>query len=594
MQAKIKTPNRKSIQPVSSNNSNNNTKTGIGTPTKNVSFNVDSQERLPLSRIGTKDSLIASSSMLNTNSSSNVDNNSKNKNKNSTPKNPKQSNDNKNVFDPNTIISPKDAKNISIFYRPSKRKQPYKPSEVDFHVGVDLEHFGNPSYTIGSSRKPSLHIDSQMPHPGVDTPAPGEYNPILLASMVYPNRYPHTMSRADSSLHSTLKVETEMSSPSNINIDYLDPTVYKQMTATTKLAGNIGDVSHAPQFYTGDLENAATIPACDYAPSQDLLFDGPKISIANRKLRGYETDNPGPGTYSPKSNLLARAPKFPFNEAPPIRYDWLNDKRNGPSPDQYSPQRLERTSPQFSIGSKSRINRDMKKKKEAISEESTRIALLNAESRKAATSLSHTRRGKKQQEECNYYIPNDTNNPRPKSGLISKNSSNLSDPRYLSDRLNNSSSLSRRQKENEATSTNKPTRSNLSFGSYNYPLEETDYNDKGTVYSSFYTKCVNVNSNPKGIVPFPIGHFIMKLDINDISINEVRRYINKHRDFPEWVDFIINSVLEVKCEDPIMFIREFFAEMKKEDEKKETILTDDENLDQLLRTLKENQARFVF
>ena len=476
-------------------------------------------------------------------------------------------------------------KNISIFYRPVKRKQPYKPSEVDFHIGVDFESFGKeaPKYTIRGGRQKNSILQGQPPN----TPAPGEYDPVLTPSSVSPKPFKHYMSRADSSLHGPILVQTEMSNENNRNIDYIDSEVYQNLRTKGNLNHTIGNVEHAPKFYANEMGTALAVPGCTFIPSRELSLDAVGVKIGNRKPTNYETDNPGPGEYRPESKMsavLSRSPVYQLS-GPQFRFDWLEDKRGNPSPLQYNPQRLEKSSPQYSIGNKSRINKNNRQKKINISEESTRIALLNAESREVVTAPSRYRRNNNSNDSSsNYYLPGEENKKnRPKTRDAS---SPLSNPSYYNERFNRTQSASRRERENRQKA--KSSIATFSYNNYGY---DNNYNyDDTPTYSSFYSKCPNVNSNPKNIVPFPIGNYIMKLDVNSITMNEARRYIAKHKDLVAWVEFILDQVMYDKPDNPLLYVREMFLQIKEQDSNEDLPFTDEEfNINQVLVHLREKE-----
>lgn len=484
-----------------------------------------------------------------------------------------------------------DNKNISIFYRPVKRKPPYKPSEVDFHIGVDFESFGKeaPKHSLVGGRDPNSRLQSQLSSTSPDNPSPCDYNPVLIPSMISPSPYRHYMSRASSSLHGPILVEGEMSKESNLKIDYLDPEVYKTLQTQGNLKSTIGTVDHAPKFYSDLMQTATSVPGCTFIPSRELSLNGQGVKIGTKKPTNYETQNPGPGEYRPElkmNSLLSRAPMHQLS-GPQFRFDWLEDKRGVPSPSQYNPQKLETSSPQFSIGIKSRINKNNHQKRINISEESTRIALHNAESREVVTAPSRNRSRYRKNvndfdKSCNYYIPNESNKKRPKSRSIS---SALSTSAYYNERLNNTSSASRREREKV-----EPGSSNYSsFESFSKKVE------KESVYSSFYSKCVNVNSNQKNVIAFPVGQFIMKLDVSVVPLQEARKYIAKHQELVAWVEFILDQVMYEKPEEPLLLIREVFMEIKKNDAQKDSIYFDDDyNLNQVLVHMKEKTTDFVY
>lgn len=486
-----------------------------------------------------------------------------------------------------------DNKNISIFYRPVKRKPPYKPSEVDFHIGVDFESFGKeaPKHALIGGRDPNSQL--QLQPTTLVTPSPCDYNPVLIPSMVSPTPLHHCMSRASSSLHGPIIVEGEMSKESNLKLDYLDPDIYKTLETKGNIKSIIGNVEHAPKFYSDLMQTAISVPGCTFIPSRELSLSNQGVKIGNRKPTNYETANPGPGEYRPElkmNSLLSRAPSHQLS-GPQFRFDWLEDKRNIPSPSQYNPQRLETSSPQFSIGVKSRINRNNLQKKVNISEESTRIALHNAESREVVTAPSKSRNryrnASKSGTDSNYYIPSEVNR---KNRQGTRNvSSAIARSAYYNERFNNTSSASRRERE-KVDSMDDRSRfyAHSNFDTFNIKKEEE------TVYSSFYSKCVNVNSNKKNVVPLPVGPFIMKLDVSEIPLQEARKYIAKRPELVAWVEFIIDQVMYEKPENPLFFIREIFLAIKENDAQKESPYDDEFNLNQIIVHMKEKTTDFVY
>lgn len=516
-------------------------------------------------------------------------NNNKNNNRNKSNTILNNKNKSKDISTPtNHRVKKKtnENKNISIFYRPVKRKQPYKPSEVDFHIGVDFESFGKeaPTHILRSGRDINTPVQTRPTLP-LDTPSPGDYNPVLVPSMVSPAPLQHYISRASSSLHGPIIVEGEMSRESNLKIDYIDPETYNTLHTKGNIKSSIGNVDHAPKFYSDQLQTALSVPGCTFIPSRELSLCSPMVKIGQRKPTNYETPNPGPGEYRPEAKMnsvLSRAPMHQLS-GPQFRFDWLEDKRGIPDPSHYNPQRLETSSPQFSIGSKSRINKNNHQRKVNLSEESTRIALLNAESREVVTAPSKSRNRYRKSEfdiNSNYYLPSEVNRKnRPKTGAA------LSTAAYYNERFNNTSSASRREKEkvNPKEIYDRPSTSYSS------------QNSEETVYSSFYSKCVNVNSNRKNIVPFPVGQFIMKLDVNSVPLNEARKYIAKHKELVAWVEFILDNVMYDKPENPLLYVREMFMEIKESEEQKNSIYTnDDYTISQVLVHMKEKTSNLVY
>ena len=211
-----------------------------------------------------------------------------------------------------------------IFNRPIKRTHPYKPEEIDFYIGVNIEKFGTPkNTTIGSNRKP--------PKPPPTTPSPCDYDvpsgPIDK----------HLMHLISDSGHSDLVCNM------TTNIDYIDATIFPRNVP--KAIGN-WDNRH---FY-----EVNDVPPCMYFP--DTEFDRPKIKIKDRKEINYDNGIPGPGAYNPDF-VLRKPPEYKFT-TPTLRFDWLNDRRNNPSPGSYNPVILEKQAPAYTIGAKSRLASD--------------------------------------------------------------------------------------------------------------------------------------------------------------------------------------------------------------------------------------------
>ncbi|OHT14323.1 hypothetical protein TRFO_15377 [Tritrichomonas foetus] len=208
----------------------------------------------------------------------------------------------------------------SIINRPVKRRQPYKPEEIDFYVGVDTERFGDgPKIAIKSSRKPP-----KIPPP---TPAPGDYE---VPAAPIDKRLKPTMPNT---------IHGEIIAPMTTNIDYIDSTIFP-----ANIPKGIGSLDNQKFFQIYD------VPPCKYIPRTN--FTKNTIKIGDKKPTVYENGNPGPGQYTPDF-VLRRNPKFQFT-CPTIRCEWLMDRRNNPPPDIYEPKKVEKQAPIYSIGDKSR------------------------------------------------------------------------------------------------------------------------------------------------------------------------------------------------------------------------------------------------
>jgi hypothetical protein len=83
----------------------------------------------------------------------------------------------------------------------------------------------------------------------------------------------------------------------------------------------------------------------------------------------------------------------------------------------------------------------------------------------------------------------------------------------------------------------------------------------------FYSIGYRSRLGAKPTTPFAIGTFIAKLD-DGISVNQAKRYLKRHPEFADFVDDLLNTVLEERSEDPIQFISDHFAALKAEQESK--------------------------
>lgn len=212
----------------------------------------------------------------------------------------------------------------SIFFRPVRRPQPTKQTDIDFYVGVPEFGSDAPKVRIGTSR-----LETRPRH---STPAPGYYNPISPIS----KKLPHKITSSHDWPKSTM----------NTNIDYINHTTFPNKKPAT-----IG-IRDGTTFF-----HMTNGPPCRYYPG--ISFDKPKVVISEKFPEPKENGIPGPGAYNPDFGLK-KPPAFPLM-GPKYRSDWMVDPHNSPSPVQYNPTKQTKQMPFWSIGNKSRSKKRWKR-----------------------------------------------------------------------------------------------------------------------------------------------------------------------------------------------------------------------------------------